>query len=786
MRCQLIFFLLFLFCHSQAIEKVVLWGQVRDAEGRPIEQAVVGIPNTPLGTVTDSEGNYQLPLTPGQHRIAVSSLGFMPYQTDITISSSSQLNITLNPDNVKIETIDIQAKGKSQQMRETVFAINALDIKPLVNTHTNLAEMIGYSTGINIRSEGGIGSNFDLSINGLSGNAIRYFIDGIPMQTMGSGINLTNIPISLINRIEVYKGVIPVQLGTDALGGAINIITKKLANNHLDWSYSHGSFNTHQANLNAQYKMGKKSILIRPILSFNHSDNNYKMHNVEIWNPTIKEFQNRTAKRFHDAYTMWMGRVEAGVTDRWWTDDFFVSATIFQDDKELQTGSRQNVVYGQAHRNSESTGLSVTYKKKNFLTKNLSIDLAYAHTWDHQKVVDTTFRKYNWDGSYINSSRNEINGRAKSLRHSRQPLNFVKIGINYLWHEKNNLTLNYSLNSLHNRQTDETDAEFVPSNDRFDKHITGLSYNREWLGKQLSHLLFVKHYASYLSVEQQELEWITGAKEVAGSITTNHWGGGTGLRYHFAEYLAFKTSVEKSVRLPLAREVLGNSTTVYPNYLLKPESSLNVNLGVSGALPFKPGQRFNYEINGFIRRVKDYIRLKVSETDGMSQYQNVNDVTIKGVESDMRYHVGKSLDLSANVSYLHEINKTRYQDDGKPEITYNNRIPNRPWLYANLSTKYTFSNPFNAQNSRLTLRYSLRYVHWFYLTWEGYGALASKSTIPTQWVSNLTANYSWQNERYNLSLNCNNLFDQIVYDKYKLQKPGRAFYIKFRFFINSK
>ena len=225
---------------------------------------------------------------------------------------------------------------------------------------------------------------------------------------------------------------------------------------------------------------------------------------MEIWNSTIKEFQNRSANRFHDAYTMWMGRVEAGVTDRWWTDEFFVSATIFQDDKELQTGSRQSVVYGQAHRKTESTGLSVSYKKKDFITKNLSTDLAYTHTWDHQTVVDTTFRKYRWDGgSDVDSSRNEIKGQAKSLRHSRQPLNFVKIGINYLWHEKNNLTLNYSLNSLHNRQTDETDAEFVPSNDRFDKHITGISYNREWLSKKLNHLLFVKHYASYLSVEQQ-------------------------------------------------------------------------------------------------------------------------------------------------------------------------------------------------------------------------------------------------------------------------------------------
>lgn len=785
MRCLLICFLLLSFFHSQAIEKVVLWGQVRDTEGRPIEQAVVGIPNTPLGTVTDSEGNYRLPLAPGQHRIAVSSLGYAPFQKDINLQASTQLNITLKTDNIALETVDVQAKGKSQQLRETVFAINALDIKPQTNSQNNLANIISRTNGINIRSEGGMGSDYDLSINGLSGNAIRYFVDGMPMESMGSGTNLSNLPLNLIDRVEIYKGVVPINLGSDALGGAVNLITKKQVNNFLDLSYSHGSFNTHRAELNGQYKLGKNSIILRPSLGINHSDNNYTMHGVEVWNPSTKEFENQSVKRFHDAYTSQMGRLEVGVANRWWTDAFFISAMVSKADKELQTGSRQSVVYGQAHRRNESSAISGTYRKKDLFTKNLTVNLAYSHTWDHKTVVDTTFRKYSWDGSYINSSRNEITGRAKSLRQTRRPLNTINWGLSYPWLEKNNLALNYSLNSLHNRQTDETNAEFVPSNDRFDKHITGLSYSREWMSKRLSHLLFVKHYASHLSVEQHELEWITGAKELTGSTTTSHWGGGTGLRYHFAEYLAFKTSVEKSVRLPLPNELLGNNTTIFPNYLLKPESSLNVNLGLSGILRGEPGQRFDYEINGFIRRVEDYIRLKVSETDGMSQYQNVNDVTIKGLESEMRYRLDKTLDLYANISYLHEINKTRFQDNGKPEITYNNRIPNRPWLYANAGINHNIHNPFNIGKNRLTLGYELRYVHWYYLTWEGYGALKGKSTIPTQWVSNLSANYSWRDERYNLSLNCDNLFDQIVYDKYKLQKPGRAFYIKLRFFINS-
>ncbi len=776
--------LLLVLCKVQAHDKVVLWGQVRDSDGHPIEQAVVCIANSSIGVVTNREGSYRLPLTPGEYRISVTSLGYSEFQQLITINQSLQLNVILSTENIKLESIEIQAKSKSQQMRETVFAINALDVKSLSAAQTNLAEIVGRSTGINMRREGGMGSNFDLSINGLSGNAIRYFVDGLPMESMGSATNLSNIPLNLIDRVEIYKGVVPIHLGTDALGGAINIITKKQMSNYLDLSYGYGSYNTHQCDVNAQYQLGRHAIVIRPSIAINHSDNDYTMHNIEVWNQQSQEYQRHSVRRFHDAYDSGMARLEVGVTERWWTDDFFVSGIVMHADKELQTGSTQSVVYGQATRENESEGLSITYRKKNFIFNNLSTDLAISHTWDHKTVVDTFYRQYRWDGSYINSSRNEINGRGKSIRHTRRPLTMVNSTIGYRLVENSTITLNYSLNSMHNKLADDIDAEFVPSDDRFDKQIVGVSLSGELVNNRLNYLLFAKNYTSYLNVKQQEMYWITGSDKLSARTTTN-WGGGSGLRYKFSNGLAIKASFEKSVRLPLPNEVLGNSTTIYPNYQIKPESSRNINIGLTGNLKWPAKHRLSYEANGFFRRVEDYIRLQISESEGMSQYQNVNSVFIRGVESEIHFHAGNSLEIMANMSYLYEVNKTRFQNNGKPEITYNNKMPNRPWLYANGGVSYRLYNIFGIPDSRLSLGYDMRYVHWFYLTWEGYGALNAKSTIPTQWISNARISYSWCTDRYTLSVSCDNLFDQIAYDKYKLQKPGREFGVKFRMFINS-
>ena len=125
----------------------------------------------------------------------------------------------------------------------------------------------------------------------------------------------------------------------------------------------------------------------------------------------------------------------------------------------------------------------------------------------------------------------------------------------------------------------------------------------------------------------------------------------------------------------------------------------------------------------------------------------------------------------------------RYKEDGKPSITYKNKLPNRPWLFGNAEMNLYFRNLIGAYD-KLMIGYHYQYVHWFFLTWEAYGSLSGKSKIPTQYQHNAVVSYSWKRERYNLSLECNNLFDRELYDNFMLQKPGRAFFLKFRLFIN--
>lgn len=243
---------------SMAQNKVTLSGKVIDQHGTPIAQATIAVENTTSGTYTDDRGKYSLQVAPGKHTFVVSFLGYQTVKQSLDIRQDKKQNFTLQESAVTLSSVEVYGKTQTQKVKEGAFAVNALDIKPIVNSLNNLNDLVNRTTGIKVREEGGVGSDFDLSINGLSGNSVRYFLDGMPLDTKGSGVSLANLPINIIDRIEIYKGVVPASLGTDALGGTINIITKQEKKDYLDVSYGIGSFHTHKADLNAQFVEKKR------------------------------------------------------------------------------------------------------------------------------------------------------------------------------------------------------------------------------------------------------------------------------------------------------------------------------------------------------------------------------------------------------------------------------------------------------------------------------------------------------------------------------------------------
>src|SRR5690606_28239137 len=108
-----------------------------------------------------------------------------------------------------------------------------------------------------------------------------------------------------------------------------------------------------------------------------------------------------------------------------------------------------------------------------------------------------------------------------------------------------------------------------------------------------------------------------------------------------------------------------------------------------------------------------------------------------GIEGEASYAYGRLFSASANATYERAINTTRYSrpvifgdtSARVPDATYLNRLPNRPWFFANLAAGLGFDDVMSGSD-RLQFNWSAQYVHWFYLTWEAFGDPRGKAVIP--------------------------------------------------------
>jgi len=236
---------------SVSIGQTIVNGKVSDNYGAIIG-ADVYLKNTSYGTQTNQNGFYEIEVPEGNHTLKVSYTGFKTIEVTINTKANQTLtkNFTIEPETNSLSNVEVFAKSEADIIKEKSFEVEVVETKALKNSTIDVNSVLEKISGVNIRQTGGLGSSFNFSLNGLSGRKVKFFIDGISLDSYGSSLNLNNFPASLIERIEVYKGVIPIYLGSDTLGGAINIVTSQSDKDIFDISYSYGSFNTNLFALN--------------------------------------------------------------------------------------------------------------------------------------------------------------------------------------------------------------------------------------------------------------------------------------------------------------------------------------------------------------------------------------------------------------------------------------------------------------------------------------------------------------------------------------------------------
>jgi outer membrane receptor protein involved in Fe transport len=255
-------------------------------------------------------------------------------------------------------------------------------------------------------------------------------------------------------------------------------------------------------------------------------------------------------------------------------------------------------------------------------------------------------------------------------------------------------------------------------------------------------------------------------------------GYGAAISYLILDGLLAKTSYEKAYRLPESYEILGDGIYVNPNPLLQPEKSNNFNFGARYTRQFS-SVKLKAEANYFYRFSEDFIRFNPLGPFG--EYENLHNVKTEGVEGSIDINYKDLLSLNTNITYQNLTDQTEF-DEGLPNVNYQSRVPNIPYLFYNL--RLGFSPSKSSSVNKINFYWHTRYIHEFFLIWENLGNPGDKNIIPTQFINDLQAEYSIKNGRYNVSMTISNIADALAYDNFSIQKPGRAVYLKLRYFLH--
>lgn len=762
--------------NAQTSHNRIIGMVIDNANNEPLAGATVLINELNIGTTTDEKGAFSLSNIP--ESTYTLTIKFMSYHTQtqkVTVSGGKNETITirLNPKPLSLKEIVVIGKTEARKIREQAMPVTVISMKQLQGTVSDVQGILAKTVGVAIRSTGGVGSTSRLSVRGLEGKRIGFFIDETPLNDQSDFIDLNDIPIDMIDRIEIYKGVVPAKFGGSSMGGAVNIVIKEYPNRYADFSYTRESFNVNKAQTIFKRNLKETGIVCGIGGAYTYADNDYSMQS-----PYIKGLK---IKRNHDNFKKMMigGSIKA---KKWWFDEVEIEPVFLNTQKEIQ-GIEADIRH--AYTQSQLYLINNKLEKKDFLAPGLDFEMNNAIAYTRYNLVDTAKIWYDWLGNAFPSSSpygGELATRYASKSNNKKYIWINKTNLQYLINAQHAININSVFTLANGYPADELKEKSIGKkvdfNSQMKSWIGGLTYDYRTPKDCFLNSFTTRFYWYSMNTYYQNIYINIPPEKI--SLDKKSLGFSNAMRYRITPALMAKLSGGYDVRIPAENELLGDGYTITPSERLRPERNTSINASLLYDLTATHPSNLQIELGGYYMHLQDMIRF----TKGIlgAQYQNFGEMKTLGIELEVKADILPFLYGYGNITYQ-DLRDVRTHEEGSNLLnpTKGKRMPNIPFFMGNAGIEFHKENLFGGigQNSRLfaDLAFIGEYLYDFEVTAN------DKRRIPRSTTLDLGFEHSFLNQRLFISGKIKNLTNALLLSEFNRPLPGRSFGIKLRYIL---
>ena len=288
--------LLFIIAVAPLTAQRTVTGRVVDAEQQPLIAATVQVANTTTGTVTDIDGNFSLTVPDGATALAVSYLGFVTRQVEIT---DGPMTIALSDNQNLLNEVVVVGYGTVRKS-DVVGSVASVDVDDATSIPTtNVAEMLrGRAPGVQVNlADPRPGGSSNIVIRGkvsLVGNDPLIIVDGVPYD------NINDVAPEDIVSVEVLKDASSQAIyGARAANGVILITTRRGKEGRLQVNY-HGYVTQQSLSKNFDLYTGEEFAQVRREAQRTDNDDNYLNDEIIFEPQELQSLEEGTAVDWED------------------------------------------------------------------------------------------------------------------------------------------------------------------------------------------------------------------------------------------------------------------------------------------------------------------------------------------------------------------------------------------------------------------------------------------------------------------------------------------------------